>query len=146
MVATTTNNFGYKKEWKYSSKLFNDFLKEVKSEAKKWKYSGESDLLLLNAYKEGKDAVHLDFSTSIVLNISQLKADRVIESAPQLFERIFSYAENSPKPATTIEFSDISGLTIGRSWLVELVTDYLPGKTGDLWKKGRHYAVYDRTA
>ncbi len=145
-IVTTTDKYENKTEWVYSSKHFNDFRKEVKSEAKKWTYSGEVDLLLLNAYKEAENSIHLDFSMSVVLNISQLKTDKVIESAPQLFERIFSYAENSPKPANIIGFSDRSGLAIGRSWLVKLVTDYLPGNTGDLWKQGRHYAVYDLTA
>jgi hypothetical protein len=146
VVATTTDRYGNKTEWKYSSKYFSDLLKEVRSEATKWKYSGEIDLLLLNAYEGAKDAARLDFSTSVVLMISQLRADIPTETVAGLFERIFSYAEASQESATTEGFSDKSGLTIGRSWLVDLATSYLPGKAGDLWKKGRHYAVHDLTA
>ncbi|NVN91492.1 MAG: hypothetical protein HXX11_12955 [Desulfuromonadales bacterium] len=145
VVATTSDNYGYKTEWKYSSKYFNDLLEEVKREAKKWHYSGEVDLLLLNAYYESEDAVCLDFSSSVVLKISRLKTDKAIETVPELFERIFLYAEASQEPTSTEKFSDKSGLKIGRTWLVDLATKYLPGNAGDLWKKGRHYAVLDLT-
>src|SRR5262245_46709604 len=145
VVAITRDPNGHKTEWRYSSKYFNDLLREVKGEAKKWTYSGEVDLLLLNAYMVAEEA-HLDFSTSVVLQIDQLKADEVIKTVPQLFEKIFSYAEGSPEPSMTAGFSDRSGLAIGRSWLTDLVTSYLPGNAGELWKKGRHYAVLDLTA
>lgn len=144
-VATTTNHQGVETNWKYSSKYFNDLLNEVKRQAKKWKYSGEVDLLLLNARMGPKGVVQLDFSISVALSISRLKADKVIESVPELFERIVSYAENAPELTRVEDFSDVSGLSIGRSWLVNLATSYLPVNAGDLWKQGRHHAVIDLT-
>ena len=145
VVATTTNSYGQKTEWKYSSKYFNDLLDEVRSAAPRWRYSGDVDLLLLNAIPDQTGEVTLDFSVLVALNVTQLKMDKAIETVPQLFEQIFAYAEK-PRVANSVEgFSDAQGITAGQSWLVDVVTTYLPGKVGDLWKKGRHYAVVDAT-
>jgi len=144
-VATTTDSFGNETKWKYSSKFFNDLLNEMKKEAKNWKYSGEVDLLLLNALSESEDEVRLDFTTCVTLAISRLKADKVIGTVPELFEQIFSYAEEAPDLARAERFSDKSGVSVGRTWLVDLVTSHLPLKTGTLWTKGHHYAIVDLT-
>ena len=76
--------------------------------------------------------------------ISRLKADKAIESAPELFEAIFAYAEDPRQHAPTKGFSNQQGLQTARSWLADLTTA-LPGKAGTLWTKGRHYAVLDLT-
>jgi hypothetical protein len=144
VVATTTDQYGNTTEWKYSSKYFNDLLTDVRKQAKKWRYSGEVDLLLLNAYPGFEGKARLDFSTTVALMISRLKADKAIESAPELFEDIFTYAEAPREHAPTQGFSDQKGLETGRSWLVDLAAS-LAGKAGALWTKGRHYAVLDLT-
>jgi len=144
-VGKTTDSNGHQTHWKYSSKLFNDLLNDVKHEAVNWNYSGEVDLLLLNAYRGPDRKVHLDFSGCVALAISRLKNDGAITSAPELFEQIFSYAESASGLPLTYEFSDRMGLSVSRSWLTKLVTSYLPLKSGTLWQEGRHFAITDLT-
>lgn len=124
------------------SKHFCDLLKEIKRRARSWKYSGEVDLLLLNARKGTELEAELDFSTVVAVMINRLKADEVIGTVPELFEQIFEYADSGEGPVTAEGFSDQRGLALGRAWLAGLV-DYIPAKAGVLWKKGRHFAVVD---
>jgi hypothetical protein len=142
VVATTTDpTYCHKTKWLFSSKYFNDFRQEVVLETGSWKYSGEVDLLLLNAYPDSEELARLDFTGAVVLRLDQLKEDKVITSAPILFEQIFDYAERQSGDDPTWGFSDSMGLREGRSWFIELVMSLLPLKAGELWKKGRHYAV-----
>lgn len=145
-VTTTTDpRFGLKTDWLYSSKYFHDFRKEIESTAKSWKYSGEVDLILLNAYPDTDDLARLDFTGAVVLRIDQLRNDKLIESAPDLLEKIFRYAEGQRGDDPTWGFSDEIGFKESRSWFVELVLSRLPLKTGELWKRGSHYAVLNLT-
>ena len=140
-VATTTSDFGHATEWKYSSKYFNDLLKEVRREAKTWAYSGEVDLILLNAFRDTDEMARLDFSVCLSLPDFRMKADGVIQSVGELFEQIFAYAECASNSLLVQNFSDSKGLSVARSWLTDLATSYLPAKLGDVWKSGHHYAV-----
>jgi len=145
-VTTTTDpRSGNTTDWLYSSKYFNDFRKEIESAAKSWKHSGEVDLILLNARPDTDELAKLDFTGAVVLRIDQLKKDKVIESAPILFEEIFRYAEGQRGGDPTWGFSDEMGFKEGRSWFIDLLVSWLPLKTGELWKKGRHYAVLNLT-
>jgi hypothetical protein len=145
-VTTTADpRLGLKTDWLYSSKHFHDFRKEIESTAKSWKYSGEVDLILLNAYPDTDDLARLDFTGAVVLRIDQLRNDKLIESAPNLLEKIFRYAEVQRGDDPTWGFSDEMGFKEGRSWFVELVLSRLPLKTGELWKRGSHYAVLNLT-
>jgi hypothetical protein len=142
VVATTTYPSGATCEWQYSAQHFNRLLSEVHEYTPQLKYSGEVDLLLVNARRDSFGLVDLDFSNVVVLMISRMKADKIIDSAPELFERIFEYAESADSPVTVEGFSDASGKLLARSWLDDLLS-ILPGKAGALWKKGRHFAVQD---
>ena len=145
-VATTADpRFGYKTDWFYSAKHFNDFRNEIKSKAKSWNYSGEVDLVLLNAHPDTYELAKLNFTRAVVLRVDQLKKDKLIESAPVLFEKICSYADGQRGDDPTWGFSDEMGLKVGRSWFVDLVQSKLLLKTGQLWKKGSHYAVLNLT-
>lgn len=147
VVATITEPpFGHKTDWLYSSKLFNDFLKEIKEASKgKWKYSGEVDLILLNTYPETEELARLDFSKSLVLYLNKLKNDNIIESIAELFELIFHYADKQDGNDPTWGFSNSMGFREGKSWFVDLILSLLPAKTGKLWKAAKHYAVLDLT-
>jgi hypothetical protein len=142
IVATTTDpTWGHRTEWLFSPNYFNELRSEVRAAARQWEYSGEVDLLLLNAYPESTESARLDFTGAMVLKLNQLKEDKLIESVPVLFEKIFSYAEKQDGTDPTWGFSDRMGLEVGRGWFEDLVCSLLPRQTGQLWKRGRHYAV-----
>ncbi len=145
VTATTDPRWGNTTNWLYSSKYFHDFRKEIESAARNWKYSGEVDLILLNARPDTGELAKLDFTGAVVLRIDQLKKDKLIESAPSLFEKIFRYAEGQRGDDPTWGFSDEMGFKEGRSWFIDLLVSRLPLKTGELWKKGQHYAVLNLT-
>jgi len=145
-VTTTTDpRWRHTTDWLYSSKYFDDFRKEIEYAAKSWEYSGDVDLILVNARPDSDEMAKLDFADAIVLRIDQLKKDKAIESAPSLFENIFRYAERQRGDDPTWGFSDEMGFKEGRSWFVDRFLSWLPQKTGELWKKGRHYAVLNLT-
>jgi hypothetical protein len=140
-VATTTHPMGGKIEWLYSPRLFNRFVREVESTIRQWRYSGEVDLLLFNAHREADNSIELDLSSPIVLKIANMKKDKAIDSASELFETIFHYAPAQRADNPTWGYSDAMGLKEGRIWLIEWITSLLPAKLGNVWKRGRHYAV-----
>lgn len=142
VVATTTYSAGVVCNWQYSAEQFNNLLGQVEEETPQFTYSGEVDLLLLNARRNPVAGIDLDFSKVIMLKISRMKKDEAIESVPELFESIFKYVDSADSPATVEGFSDARGALLGRTWLESLLA-YIPGKAGTLWKKGRHFAVQD---
>ena len=99
---------------------------------------------LFNAIEGTRNAARLDFTTCLSFAITQLKEDKAIGSVPELLERIFSYAESAPEISSTEQFSDKRGFAVFRDWLLNLPSQ-LPLKTGELWTKGRHFAVVDLT-
>jgi hypothetical protein len=145
-VTTTTDpRWGHTTDWLYSSKYFDDFRREIESMAKSWKYSGDVDLILVNARPDSDKMAKLDFTSAVVLRIDQLQKDKAIESVPNLFENIFRYADGQIGDDPTWGFSDKMGFKVGRSWFVDRLLSWLPWKTRELWKKGRHYAILNLT-
>jgi hypothetical protein len=98
------------------------------------------DLLLLNATWDEAGETLLDFNSGVCLRLSQMRRDGIVGSVPELFEKIFQYAMKQDGKDPTWGFSDKMGLAVAKSWFIELVLSLLPHKTGELWKKGRHYA------
>jgi hypothetical protein len=144
VVGTTTDpTFGHKTEWQFSAKHFHDLRAEIQEITKGWRYSGEADLLLANAvYDTASGAASIDFGTTVDLRLQQLKIDDALETVPELFERIVTFAENHLSENPAWSFSDSSALELGRSWLASL-PEKLPLELGKVWKRGRHYAVHD---
>jgi hypothetical protein len=71
-------------DWSFSPTVLNEFIVYFEN-ISKWKYSGETDLIILSV-RNGK----LDFSSCLVLHLDDLVRDKRIKSVPNLFERIFS--------------------------------------------------------
>ena len=70
-------------DWLYSDKLLFDFINILEAKSK-YKYSGETDLILIN-YKNGE----LDFSEVMVFWLDRMHSDGVIYSPANFFEVVF---------------------------------------------------------
>lgn len=79
--------------WLYSSKHFNLFRREIVRRTD-WEYSGEPELLLLNASYSEEQGANLDFSRVILCRLGEMLRDGAIDSVGQFFEKIFNYAES----------------------------------------------------
>lgn len=145
VVARTTDPVtGLTTKWLYSAKYSNDLRAEIQRLAPSWQFRGEADLLLTNAVFDTKlQQAQLDFTTTIVLRLQQLKADDALTTVPELLERIFSYAEDQDPVNPAWHFSDKQALSIGRTWLEETFVEKLPLSLGKVWIRGKHYAVHD---
>ena len=146
VAVTTDRTTGARTRWLYSAAYFNAVVKDVRAVAPGWRYSGESDLLLADAvYDEATRTASIDFTTAVVLRLHRLANDGAMETAAELFERIFTFAEERGEHDPTWRFSDRGAVRVGASWLEELVTEALPLSLGKAWKAGRHFVVRDIT-
>lgn len=141
VVATVTSEFGNEREWLFSAAMFNNIRKQLKVAAPQYVYSGESDLLLFNAYPAPNSIAALDFTDAIALKLSNMRNDKLLDSVAELFEQIFTYSERQSGVDPTWGFSDAMGWNTGKSWAKELILSALPVRTERLWRLGRHYAV-----
>jgi hypothetical protein len=125
-------------EWLFSDLGFDDVRRGVEA-ASGWRYSGEVDLLLVNAHldTDSGDAL-VDFRSGAEIRLANAIADQAIGSVAGLLERLFEYAERNPHTANAARFAvKQAGKTIAGS-LVDVVLGALPLDVRQLWKQGRH--------
>jgi hypothetical protein len=129
--------------WVFSNERFVNLCKEL-SELSRWKYSGETDLILLNAeYDPPGRSSRLDFSSTILCRLDTMKRDKAIGSVAEFFERIFQYTESADPDDPTWGFSDKEGVKQVGSAVERFVLGLLPGKVSESYKRTKHFAVVD---
>ena len=69
-------------EWSYSDKMFVGFIEDLEKYST-WKYSGESELLMLE-YKDG----NLSFDGMMRFYLDNMIRDKVIVSVPSFFQQL----------------------------------------------------------
>lgn len=70
-------------EWSYSDEMFVSFINDLEKYSK-WKYSGESELLLLE-YNDGT----LSYDNMMQFYLDNMMRDKVIVSVPSFFQQLF---------------------------------------------------------
>ena len=129
--------------WLFSSTLFRDFLDETEGMST-WEYSGEADLLLMNAiFDKNKKSASLDFTSAVACDLEQMARDKAIHGVRRFFEDMFRFAENSDSNDPTWGFSDKMGLRVAGSAFKRIILSLLPKKIGDDYKRAEHFAVRD---
>jgi hypothetical protein len=129
--------------WYYSPDVFNTFRKQVEAKTR-WKYSGGSDLILVNArYREDLEEPEIDFSGAIVCQLDAMKEAKAIPSVEQYFESVFRFAEESSDRDPTWGFSDRQGVAVGVSALQRVVLSLLPSGINAEVEKAKHFVVKD---
>ena len=108
---------------------------EALEEHSKWKYSGESELLLIE-YTNGK----LDYSNVLRFHLDEMLRDEAIPSINVFFENIFRYASQQK---SLTQLSDITGLKTVGQVTMDCILGELPKLFSGALKKGRHYLTYN---
>jgi hypothetical protein len=129
-------------DWTFNAKDFNLFRAQLEGNSR-WKYSGESDLVLLVARKSPKTEITLDFSTAIACNLELMQKDEAFSSVRAFFEQIFRFGETYQGSDPIWDLSDKMGLQRGRNFLLEAVLSLLPEATSKLYQSAKHYAIRD---
>ncbi len=79
-------------DWHFSNERFNKLRTEIEDETN-WRYSGATDLILLNTVISESET-ELNFASAFLFPLDKMKADGVIYSAEMFFEDIFRFADN----------------------------------------------------
>lgn len=129
--------------WDYSAERFNALCNEFKARSR-WRPSGSSELLLLNA-RCGPPAnvAQLDFGTLVCCQLDLMKADQAILSVERFFESVFRFAETADGADPVWSFSDQQGVDIAGSALKRAVLSLLPAGVQAEYRKAEHLAVRD---
>lgn len=127
--------------WEYSDAVFNQLRKDFEKRTK-WRYSGECDLLLVNAIFDFEDnTLFIDFSKVVWLTLHSTLIDNPDISVGTLFENICSFADNSTSDNPVNDFSDSQGLKrVGKATL-ESVADGIKKLPGKIFQKAHHFRV-----
>lgn len=132
-----------KNPWYFNVLDFEGLRQEVEKNSA-WKYSGESDLILLNARKSNSDKdVTLDWSSAICCDLETMKKDNAIESTRRFFEDIFHFVEEYEGKDPVSAFSDKQGVIKAKFGLKNLILSILPKKLRELYTEVQHLVVRD---
>lgn len=131
------------KDWQNDDKVFDldigetgfvlrmaDFVKCIKYLQKNstWKYSGETDLLLLDVIvKNGTLSPAFDTENVICCNLDSLIENGAITSIHGFLEIIVQYIESGKHDAPTRTFSDLMGLKKGQDGFINYLSKAIPG-------------------
>ena len=90
-----------------------------------WKYSGQTDLILLNSFFTPKQNVRLDFSNVFAIQFEEALESKLIKSARALVEEIMRVSREYPSEDVVMKVSDVVFLRNARqsflSWLMGLL-------------------------
>jgi len=117
--------------WAFSQKVFAGFVDELEG-VSSWRYSGETELLVLNALTSFQDC--------LILEVERMIKDDAIDRASDLFESLIQYARSSVGRANVCQFSDGQAPSIFGKAVLDVISEG-PKALGKTWKSGRHYAV-----
>lgn len=128
-------------EWGFSLPAFIDIVDALEREAG-WKYEGDTCLLLLSSYFDGKRA-RLDFSNCLHLNLRKALEDKAIETPTQLVDGIFEIAKlvNQGAGDPVWELSDKLGHQVIKTGIKDALLALLPSWLTPSTKKAIHFAV-----
>tara|TARA_Y100001970_G_scaffold56232_1_gene71256 strand:- start:3601 stop:4428 length:828 start_codon:yes stop_codon:yes gene_type:complete len=127
-------------DWLFSDAAFSQVIDEIES-LTKWQYSGETELILLSATKDGSGEAKLDFGSAIVCNLEAMSKDLAFTSVRAFFEGVFRFAKSNSCSNPAWGLSDAAGLSIAGSSLKQAVLSLLPNNLRDSYKKAEHYAI-----
>lgn len=132
-------------EWSFSASDFNESRARLEAESK-WRYSGETDLLLVVARKPRDGNACLDYSCAIACNLEAMAKDSAITSVRGFFEKIFQFGEQYDGDDPVWKLSDKFGLAAGGSLLQESILTLLPEQVRKQYKATQYLAVSNVSA
>jgi len=117
--------------WAFSQKFFSDFADELET-ATTWHYSGETEVIVLNAL--------LSFEDCLILDIDSMVKDEAIGRTSELFESLIQYSRSNAGRASAYQYSDGRAPHLFGQAVLDVICEG-PKALGKTWKKGRHFAV-----
>jgi len=141
-VSPARDRLGPHGDWAFSDEEFNTFRAEMESRTR-WRYSGGTDLVVMNGLNDTPQRGRLDFSTAIAVNLDAAIADGLFPNASMLFERVFQFGESCDGVDPTWGLSDALGLKAGAAALLEVVLSAAPEAVRKSARGVRHFAVKD---
>ena len=127
-------------DWLFSNDAFLQVIEELERESK-WKYSGETELLLIPAIKAADDVISFRYESSLVCNLERMAKDGAFTSVRSFFDGIFRYAKTQSSNNSAWEFSDKKGVEVAGGVLKEFILSLLPEQLRNGYKKASHYAI-----
>ncbi len=121
-------------DWSFSDRAFVAFINALE-EVSRWKYSGESELLLI-PYDDGK----LDYSNVAVFCLDAMLKDEAISSV----SRFITDLSRSAKRNNAVKSIAVKGAAkcVAKT-IVQEMPDFLPKHISTALKRGRHYICKD---
>lgn len=119
-------------KWSFSNEMFTEFLSDLEKYSK-WKYSGESELLLVDL-KKGI----LSFDKIMQFHLDNMIRDNVIYSVHQFFEQLFSVCQDKE---TLNQVSNAFGLDKAKQITKERILDKLPVGLGNIFTQEKYFCV-----
>lgn len=119
-------------KWSFSNEMFTEFLSDLEKYSK-WKYSGESELLLVD-FKKGI----LSFDKIMQFHLDNMLRDNVIYSVHQFFEQLFRVCQDKE---TLNQVSNAFGLDKAKQITKERILDKLPVGLGNIFTQEKYFCV-----
>ena len=129
-------------QWYFSPSQFNTLRKRVET-ATKWKYSGGTDLILVNVNHAPKK-ISLGMSRAFFFPLEKMKQDGVIISVAMFFEEVFRFAENYKGDNAVEAFT--SPPEIGNIQFAPHNIGVLSQRMTDCWKRNDYGGVLHASA
>jgi hypothetical protein len=127
----------------FQAEAFADAIREME-EHTAWKYGGQTELILLNAYRAPRtDSASLDFTTVISFCLEEAEKTGAIQSAGEFLESFFRFAINYKGTNFTYDFSDHLGLREAASSLKTVWFKILPKPLRDGAQHALNWYVKD---
>lgn len=127
----------------FSPELFDASRRYVQG-CTKWRYSGETDFVILNAElqnKEGKDTVVLDFSQAVYFSMEQLIRDKGTPNLSSYLESLVQFVDDYQGEDPLWDYSDAMGARITKNGIMKLLLRLIPSEVREQAKVAFHYAV-----
>lgn len=127
--------------WYFSDTAFNDLRNDV-ADRTTWRYSGEADLVLLDAdFDKRKQMATLSWDAAIMCDLDLMLRSGAITSVNRYFEVVFNFAENYEGNAPTESFSANRNLNVAGSALKRIVLSAVPGGVADDMKSLGYFST-----
>lgn len=127
----------------FQAEAFSAALDELQ-EHSAWRYSGQTELVLLNAYRAPEtDSARLDFTTVISFCFEKAEKEGAIQSAAEFLETLFNYAFNYEGTNFTYDFSDHLGLRQAASSLKQVWFNLFPAALTQGFQKALNFYIKD---
>ncbi len=119
-------------KWFFSDKAFVKFIRELQKNSR-WKYSGESELLLLQL-NDGE----LSYEGAMVFHLDAMIRDKVIDSIPAFFQDLFGLLEDKE---TLEQISDALGWDKLKDMVKDGVLEKLPWGLGSIIQEEKYFYI-----